>query len=50
MVVENTKVMESKLREKEEAIQKKMDLLESNINESLENIKQNGVSQFSLGF
>ena len=58
MLVENNKVIESKiqatdvetkLKESQEAIQKQMDLLEININESLDNIKKHGINHGGSG-
>ena len=46
---ENSKVVEAKLKAKEEAMQKQLDLLEININQSLDNIKKNGISHAGSG-
>ena len=41
---ENTKVIDNKIIEKNDMLKAQMDLLETNINESLQNIKDNGMS------
>ena len=46
---EFNKSVDNKLNEKEQAIQKQLDLLEININESLDNIKKNGISHAGSG-
>ena len=46
---ESNKVVEAKMKAREEAMQTHLDLLEVNINESLDNIKKNGISQAGSG-